>query len=120
MIRRMVNVRNKEGDNFVFQAIKMNKLHIVGLLLQHPGIEFLDSEDRNIVQFAIEKWIADRKTEGFKECLRAFNENPTVRRMLNTKNKEGNPPTIQLLRHGRVDLVNILLESPNIDLDVRD
>ena len=36
VIRRMVNVRNKEGDNFVFQAIKMNKLHIVGLLLQHP------------------------------------------------------------------------------------
>ena len=43
-----------------------------------------------------------------------------VGRMLNTKNKDGDPPIIQLLKHGRVDLVNALLESPKIDLDVRD
>ena len=51
---------------------------------------------------------------------RVFSEHSTARKMLNTKNEEGDPPVIQLLKHRRLDLVNVLLESPEIDLDVCD
>ena len=107
----------------LFQAIKINRLDIACGLLQQPGLNYLDlvdSEDKSIVQFAVDHWIAEGETEGVAECLRLFSEHHVVRRMLNTKNKEGDPPIIQLLKHGRVDLANVLLESSEIDLDARD
>ena len=118
----MVNVRNKEGDTLLFQAIKRNELRIADFILKHPdlSLDLVDSEGRGIVQFAVDNWIAYGGTEGVEECLRLFSELPPTRRMLNTKNEEGDPPVIQLLKHRRLDLVNVLLESPEIDLDVRD
>ena len=120
----MVNVRNKEGDTLLFRAIKINKLTAVRHLLQHPALilDLVDSEGRSIIQVAVDHWIAEEITEGVEKCLRKFSEHLTARRMLNmnTKNKDGDTPIIQLLKHGRLDLVNGLLESPEIDLDVRD
>ena len=109
-------------DTLLFQAIKLNKLTAVGHLLQHfaLSLDLVDSKGRSVVQVAVDHWIAEGITEGVEECLRQFSEHLAVRRMLNSKNKDGDTPIIQLLKHGRVDLVNVLLESPEIDLDVRD
>ena len=106
----------------LFRAIKINKLTAVRHLLQHPALilDLVDSEGRSIIQVAVDHWIAEGITEGVEKCLRQFSEHPELIRMLHTKNKDGDPPIIQLLKHGRVDLVNALLESPEIDLDVRD
>ena len=124
VVRRMLNVRNRDGETLLFQAIRLKKLNIACFLLQHSDLslrDLLDAEDRSVVQFAVDHWIAEGGgVEGVEECLQVFREHPTVRRMLNTKNKEGDPPVIQLLKHGRVGLVNILLESPDIDLDLCD
>ena len=121
VIPRMVNVtRDKKGYTLIFQAIVYNKLDAVDFLLQFPGLRLGRVEGMNIVQFAVNRWIVEGFTEGVELCLRQFSEHHTTRGMVNTKNKDGDPPIIELLKHGRVDLVNILLESPVIDLGVRD
>ena len=122
VISRMVNARNKEGNSLLFQSIKLNKLDMVGYLLQHPdlNLDLVNSEGRTVVQVAVDHLIDGGLPEGVELCLKQFSEHLPVRRMLNVKNKDGDPPIIQLLKHGRVDLVNILLESPDIDLDVCD
>ena len=123
VIRRMVNVTNDEkGYTLIFQAIVYNNLGTADFLLAFPGLnlELMNAEGTNIVQFAVNHWIVEGFTEGVELCLRQFSEHPSTRKMLNTKNNDGDPPIIELLKYGRVDLVNILLESPVIDLGVRD
>ena len=121
LIPRMMNVtKDKEGYTLIYQAIVFNKLDTVDFLLKFPGLSLHLVDGKNIVQFAIDRWIAEAETQGVEKCLRVFSEHPEVREMLNTKNQEGDPPVIKLLKDRRLDLVNILLESPEIDLDVRD
>ena len=121
LIPRMMNeTKDKEGYTLIYQAIVFNKLDTVDFLLKFPGLSLHLVDGKNIVQFAIDRWIAEAETQGVEKCLRVFSEHPEVREMLNTKNQEGDPPVIKLLKDRRLDLVNILLESPEIDLDVRD
>ena len=121
-ICRMVNFRNKEGYTLLFRAIEINQLRAAKFLLKHSNSSLapVNSDGRSVVQVAVDHWITYRITEGVEDCLRLFSEHLAVRRMLNNKNKDGDTPIIQLLKHGRLDLVNVLLESPEIDLDVRD
>ena len=109
----------------LFRAAKQSSLDL-SILLKHllpfpeESLDLVDHAGMDITQFAVDHWIGEGETEGVEECLRLFIEHPAVRRLLNTKNKDGDPLVISLLKQGRVDLVNVLLESSEIDLDVRD
>ena len=124
-VQKMVNVRDKDGETILFRAIKLKKPRIVSFLLQFPGLDldFVDHEGRNIVQVVVDSWTnvgSQVCGEAVEKCLQELSKHPVVKTMLNMKNKEGDPPIIQLLKHQKLDLVNILLESPEIDLNIRD
>ena len=68
----------------------------------------------------IRKMENERGKDGEIIPFQELSKHPVVKTMLNLKNKEGDPPIIQLLKQQRFDLVNILLESPEIDLNVCD
>ena len=90
------------------------------LVLHSPGVDMkvLDSQGGNMVQVALKH--LDSNNRNVEARLRMISKHPTIKTLLNVRNQKGDTPAIQLLKKKKFSLVNILLDSPDLDLDVED
>ena len=114
------NMTGKHGDSALIIAVQRAYADILEILLSVPTIDINleNSEGEGIAQIAVE-WIGERRVGERLKCLKLLSKDPRVD--WNVMNKEDSDVTIiYALRREKIDMVEILMKTPGVNLDVKD
>lgn len=114
------NMTGKHGDSALIIAVQRAYADILEILLSVPTIDINseNSEGEGIAQIAVE-WIGERRVGERLKCLKLLSKDPRVD--WNVMNKEDSDvPIIYALRREKIDMVEILMKTPGVNLDVKD